>query len=566
MVEATDALALLDLPYVFSQHRLLTGEDFCKEAERRGVRIELGHLERLYLDFRLTPLYQIQHGSPLSLPGQPDVRIIPTPDIDGPSLLVGRTSGLLQYPMRQPRTPWSRNHHRVGGRWSWTSTVLYSPYQLMALDSMKSLLPDMQRKPPRRQWGYGVVYRGGEPAEELVDHRLLVLLHVIDRVYWPRLRGGQLIVPGIGDLDSRIKAYYAFMDRFDPKAAVATAGWTGADLLPAAERLIHRTWFFDPLEDWNDLVRLVSANRWDHLKGVALQALDYRQAAELLLYLHQALAEGGEIPPLPQPQKFVRTALGERLTADATELDGVLTRYGLSPHPSLLLVLEGAAEMTLVPRAMRHLGFGPGEHIIRLVEAGGVDRDVGFLASFAAVPGLGEELQPGVVLLTRPLTRILFVFDAEKRYATAAKRRLQKIKCVQQIEARIPRARRSPRLRRELNKLIRITTWGRYSFEFANFTDQEISQAIGTRVPVPVSAVTHERRRTGTLPNVERLFPAPRRIGKVDLADELWPFLEKKLTTRVTRHTLARLPLGRVLIQANKLAHLWPRTALAVRT
>jgi len=422
-------------------------------------------------------------------------------------------------------------------------------------------------------WGYRVIYRGRVPAEELVDRPLLILLHVIDRVYWPRLRAS-LTVPGFGDIESRTKAYRTFTDEFDPRAAIETAGWASNEVLPAAEGLIHRTWFFDPLEGWNDLVRLVSASQWDQLEGGALEALDYRQAAELLIYLYQALAKRGEVPPLSEPPRSARTALGQRLTTDGTELDGVLTRYGLSPHPSLVLVLEGATEMTLVPRAMRHLGFGPGEYVIRLVEAGSVDRDVGFLEAFAAVPGMGEQLQPGVHLLTRPLIRILLAFDPEKRYATAPERRKQKARCVEQIAARIPRARRTARLRKELNKLVRITTWGKYSFEFANFTDREIALAVeaahlaatGTRMTVSVSAVARERRRTGTLPDVERLFPWPKRIGKVDVAEELWPILEKKLTERAERGTLVKLPLGRVLIQANKLAHSWPRTGLAIRT
>jgi hypothetical protein len=377
----------------------------------------------------------------------------------------------------------------------------------------------------------------------------------------------------MGELNQRHEEYRAFIKAFDPVPALATVGWTPDEVMPAAENLIHKTWFFDPLEDWNDLVRLISPTHWNQLEGTALRAMDMRRAAEILLFAHDDLATAKAVAPAQDPPKMVRTALGQRLTTDGTELDAVLTKYGLSPHPSLILVLEGATEMTLIPRAMAHLGFAPGDHVIQLVEAGGVDRDVGFLASFGAVPGLGEELDRGALLLTKPLTRILLVFDPERLYSTRDKRRRQREKCVQQIWARLPRVHRTATMRRELNKLVRVTTWGRYSFEFANFTDREIVRAIeqahrtatGTDVKVPLAAVAGERQRTPGLPNVEKLFPKPARIGKIDVAEELWPILLAKLDERIGRNTVDRLPLGRVLIQAHKLAYSWPRESLAIR-
>jgi hypothetical protein len=569
-----NSLDLLAIQHVFVQAHLLDAEEFCKEAARRQVRLDLGHLEALYLKGWLTPLYQLIHGleTAVRVPRHPAVIAIPHPGRDGPSLEAARTTRQVIDPMRRRRVSWSTHYRRLQGRPTWTTTFLYSPYHLLALDTIDDMLPDFVHLSPRRKWGYRFEYRGLTRSNELVDRRLLYLLHALDPAYGPRIRG-QLTVPGLGDFNQRHAEYRNFMSAFDPAAALATVGWAPDHILPAAEELIHQTWFFDPLEAWIDLVRLVGPKHWKDLEGTALRAMDVRRAAEILLYAHDDLASKGTIAPADPAPRMVRTALGQRLTTDGTELDSVLTKYGLSPHPSLLLVLEGSTEMTLIPRAMAHLGFAPGEHVIRLVEAGGVDRDVGFLASFGAVPGLGEELDPGAVLLTKPLTRILLVFDPEKRYATAAKRRKQKANCVRQIEARVPRVHRTDRLRRELNKLVTITTWGRYSFEFANFTNREIARAIeqahhaatGNLVKVAIADVVRERQRTTRLPNVETLFPRPMRIGKVDVAEELWPILLDKLNKRIERKTVDRLPLGRVLVHAHKLAYAWPRESLVIR-
>lgn len=569
-----DSLDLLGFQHVFAQAPLLDAEEFCKEADRRKVRLELGHLEALHLGGWLTPLFQLLHGrdTAVPLPGQSDVLYIPRPGRDGPGLQAARKNRQVVDPIRR-RLPWSAHYRRLGGRPVWTTTFLYSPYQLLALDPISDMLSGFIRIRPKRKWGYRFQYRGHTPVNELVDRRMVYLLHALDPAYGPRIRG-QVTVPGLGDFNQRYADYHAFMNAFDPATALTAVGWAAADILPAAEDLIQRTWFFDPLEEWNDLVRLVAPKHWNDLRGTALQAMDRRRSAEILLFAHDDLAKAGAVQPIGEPPRMVRTALGQRLTTDGTELDAILTRYDLSPHPSLLLVLEGATEMTLVPRAMAHLGFAPGEHVIRLVEAGSVDRDVGFLASFGAVPGLGEQLDPNALLLTKPLTRILLAFDPEKKYATPDKRRKQKEICVQQIWQRVPRLHRSPLLRRELTKLVRVTTWGRYSFEFANFTDREIAGAMerahlaatGQVVAISTGDVRRERQApTKPLPDVENLFPLPKSIGKVDLAEELWPVLRDKLDKRVERDTLSRLPLGRILIQAHKLAYAWPRDSLAIR-
>ena len=57
---------------------------------------------------------------------------------------------------------------------------------------------------------------------------------------------------------------------------------------------------------------------------------------------------------------MVRAILDDRLTEERDGIDTALTRRSLSPHPSLLLVLEGRTELLLMPqqarRALRRVG------------------------------------------------------------------------------------------------------------------------------------------------------------------------------------------------------------------
>jgi hypothetical protein len=51
-----------------------------------------------------------------------------------------------------------------------------------------------------------------------------------------------------------------------------------------------------------------------------------------------------------------KAVLDDRLLAEPGDLEGALADRGLSPHPALLLVLEGETEMLLMPRVLDRPG------------------------------------------------------------------------------------------------------------------------------------------------------------------------------------------------------------------
>ena len=91
-----------------------------------------------------------------------------------------------------------------------------------------------------------------------------------------------------------------------------------------------------------------------YLKDAALQAMDLRIAAEILLLFYEDLAGCDQAEPLPN----LSASLGwhplvERLSFRRNTLDEDLVALGISPHPRVVLALKGEAEMFHAPRVLK---------------------------------------------------------------------------------------------------------------------------------------------------------------------------------------------------------------------
>ncbi len=86
-----------------------------------------------------------------------------------------------------------------------------------------------------------------------------------------------------------------------------------------------------------------------------------------------------------------------------------------------------------------------------------------------------------------------------------------------------------------------IRTWGRYPFEFAHFTDEQLADAILRSTPRQ-----HPRGRAGLIAaiNLQRtLDPTPNiedawrqsGVGKLKLAEATWPLLEQRIKRAIAR-------------------------------
>jgi hypothetical protein len=340
----------------------------------------------------------------------------------------------------------------VHGRIHRYPSVFYSPYQLLALRPIQGLVGAMRTE--REDGGRVVCNLDPLTREEISaldgSRQLAITLSALDMRYLPRILRTA----------SHAREWQAEDPLFDARARLELLGLTPQAMAATAEALLIRASFRDPLGPWYDLIRQGDPQSWQHLRGDALLAMDYRIAAEILL---RALDDTGRqdlSTPRPRSGRMYRAALDDRLRPEPERLEEVLSEHGLSPRPALLLVLEGETEMTLMPRVLAELYGRPvPPTLIETVDMKTIDRDLDLLVRHEAGPRLGHD-HGDVVVLARPPTRVLVAVDPEKRYSTRAKQKTERDKLVRRLHETLPPHMRSRQALRQMGALVQVVTWG----------------------------------------------------------------------------------------------------------
>lgn len=320
-MKPVDLLEMPEWPYVFSQRHLLTPQDFCREAERRGCRLDPRQLEAFHKAGVLVPLYQI---------GPAQWRIERVDGGGHSDLLSVREAGGLQDPRLAGYVPWSRFRGRTGPIRRYTRYFLYSWYQLLAVPDLLRLQARLRPRPtplPGRR--YNLRLRPGE-GRELVNLDLIGLLTRLEPAFLPHIR---LRLSG----GLHPKGPEAWTDEFatydhDFRAAPILREFDidGDKIRELAEQLLIKAGFIDPIRKWLPLVRNMAPERWEELTGPALSAIDARVAAEMLLRFHSELVDEGAAEPLPELPEMASHPLRERIQRTPEDLDPVLMNFGLS--------------------------------------------------------------------------------------------------------------------------------------------------------------------------------------------------------------------------------------------
>jgi len=572
---------LVELPYSFSQLPLLLADQFRQEARARGVELGEDELEALHRARLLVPLFR------LSRDGRPIVEALRN------RLLLGRQLAhwsapslvdLVQFQAcRQLYDP--ADERLVSGRQRRhkvkltgygtdvyapyeTSVYVYSQHQLMALPVVSRALGFLDRKP----------WHEGEPVRLKASSRwksawqmdsrklreMAIAASAIEPIYYPRVTG-RLKLRGHSDL----RDFRDFDLWRDGLQVTHMLGWLGIDadwLKESGSRLLYEADRIDPLRDWSELVARADPDKWALLRGAARSAMDLRITAELFLGYHDDLVEAGKTMSLNQPRQRTRGPFAYRLKR-TRPLDGVLTEFGLSPHPRLVLVVEGATELLLIRRAMEMLGVSTDEDFISVQDAEGVDKDLKALLGFLA-PRVKPDTEGRYLDLIRPPTRFLVVFDPEGRVSTEEARSKRRTGWVDRIHRAIPCESKNQAVREQIDPLVELTTWNQRgeSFEFAHFTDRQIAVAIGRlpghRQPQTLQAATTTVTKLRSVRGgLDSMFP---NSSKGRLAEELLPVLEAKIRRAQSRGAVGNIAMVKVLDRAIELAYEFPRRNLVI--
>ena len=563
------SLDAVEVPYAFTQLPLLTASGFLKEARERGLRLSEPALESLHRAGLLVPLYRVRRD------WRRVVGYERRGDERGAHYLAHETAstgaqvarllreGRLRDPSQERFRPWRHYRRDVAGHTSSASYFLYSWHQLHALHAMQRPL-------------YQAVHRRGRDESLLLVPRAVaelwherartaravaIVATVLEPVHYSQIIG-RLRLTGREDFAD----YYSWRAGLQPGEPLQRFGIEPNWLRERAGDLLLTADAIDPLGSWSELVAHADPSTWAQLRGDARAALDRRITAELLMRHHESLVRSG-LASAPPTTTAVTYPLRSPPPSRAPNRR-VLTEFGLSPHPSLLLIVEGSTERMLFPRVMQFLEIRTEEDFLAIHDAEGVDRDLSALVGYMAVR-VGDAESDGYHRLIRPPTRLLAVMDPEDKMATPAGREHQRQLWIDRLLAALPSQLRTREMRAQLEPLVEITTWTtrEESFEFAHFSDRELARGIAridTRRRRPSAAVLVER--VGYLranrKNLDVLLPGA--VSKVALADALWPVLRRKIARADKRGTAERVPIVRVLDRALELANELPRRHVVV--
>jgi hypothetical protein len=569
-----DTLRLLDEPFTFTQYRPLLPRQFIDEAKKCGLWLSEQELEALHRVRLLMPFYRLaRDGREIANAhrrGEDAYHLAHWQPTSRADLTDARTHDRLHDAASEPFIA-RRRLKRPLGEWSYESSVyLYSHHQLTALPFLRQARPHLQLKRTKGdlvgrldadRGSVGILRERGDGLRAAA-----VAATLLEPAYYARIFH-RLSLP-------REEDFVAFDRWRRTRPLLRPLRILGVDatwIKDAAESLHWEAHRIDPLGAWAEVIAAGEPEKWKSLSGDARAALELRASAELLLFYYDDLHRARRAPPLPQPPPRTRGPFDDRLKR-RRRLNALLTEFGLSPHPHLVVAVEGETELVLFPRVMQQLGVPTDDDFIAVEDAGGADRDLSPLVAYAVAPRIVRESHAEAasryVRLERPPTRLLVVFDAEGEFATAADRRNRRDKWVSRVMHALPRELRTPIVAQQIRPFITVATWTRTgtSFEFAHFTDTEIATAAAAldrrkRQPTLEKRVAIVAKLRAERGNLDKMLGP---ISKVALADALWPVLEARIERALERGTERRVPLVRAVHRAYALATEYPRRNVVI--
>ena len=549
------SLPLLEDPWVFSQSHPLSTADVISEAKRRGVELDVETLREAYHRGDLAPLAEItarKVGVPVEISDEPAVRGSLTAQ-----LRWAMNTGRIRDPSVEPYRPRLRfDSRKITDPPDWTNGLIYTNWQLLGLADLRQRLRQARVLGPRRRRRVVLPEMNSWEQPRINEHRrwALVLL-ALEARYLPTVEPEWIHLT-----NAEVDQWQAYRASYDPAAATALLAVSSDDVRQYAERLLMHAQSVDPTGDWSRLIRRAPRKTWQRLSGDALIAFDHRLAAEILLSFYEDLANAGDALPLPDIPPNVSHPLTERLSAARSEpLDTVLGRLGVSPHPGVVLAVEGETEELLVPRVFDHLGLRHTPDLVRILCIRGSDKQLALVAAVSVAPLVGERRHEGYDMV-RPPTRLMIAVDQEGRWSTDAQVATQRHNILAEIK-KVVAAQGAVLADADLESLVVVRRWPGKCFEFAHFTDEEIATALATINPSRgglsqaelVARVSLVRDRGHDVKAIwnNTWQPGP---NKLALAEALWPVLRNKIDEARTNDTIPIPAVADVVHEAYMLA------------
>jgi len=548
------SLALLKVPYVFTQDGLLDSGGFIRAAKERGVSLSLSGLQRLHEVGLLIPLYRVDNAVDRRLTVEATAPVLghnPTGWV-----FAAAREGRLRDPAIEGFRA-CQSYQRppgIDGLERWWNGYVYSPWQLL------DLLPILNEY----KWIKGSAQPHAAEVRAAERRRAVSALSVLATRYLPGVLSRLRIPPGVDEAGLR-----RFRATIGVRDLVDTVGVDPVWLAKQADWLLGMAHSDDPVVGWLPLIRHASYSAWSKLRGAPLAAMWQRVAAEVLLRAYEDLAAAGAAEPLVDLNGVgAWVPQHDRLTARydyAPSIDRALTDMGLSPYPRVVLLIEGETERRHIPELLDELGLvRPGDVRVQPT-VGSKTGTPHLIARFNIAPKVGQRLPASHGwLLEAPLTALMIAMDPENDYRTAEKRDEIRRNLQQAIRDEV--AFQDATITQDLlDALVNVRVWGDVSYELANFTDDELVPAIITLASQQhhseaAAGGAWEAKLRAELASVraaqQDIKVALGRVGVRDdkraLADLLWPVLLAKCETELANNCVTT-PVLQLLVDARAL-------------
>jgi len=566
-------LAAASTPWAFTQEGPLSTSEFCKEAEKRHIPLRAEQLPELWRGGALAPFLEIR-DRPLHKP----LTLVAAEPRSGGTLLtemrLARAAGRLADAEDLGYRPQLRFFRSASAVWKpgWWNGLLYSRWQLLWLYEIRGVVGQGERwrvNDDRLKWrcpGLGDNTRDRASTAR----RLSAIITALEPRYLPVVEPHWIALT-----NAEVEDWEAFARNFDPTTTLDALEASPDDMLRAAESLLIGLHRIDPNGDeWSELIRRAPRRSWRGLSGESLVALDHRIAAEILLRCYEDLARRGVCAPLGERTDLFH-AERQRLSYRSQPLDANLSTLGVSPHPGVVLVVEGETEEILFPLVRDHIKIPARADLMQSIVMRGTRKDLTKLAAFASAP-LIDRHQVDAWLVVKPPTRLVVVVDPDPPFDTADKVEAERQKILTEIIA-VVRAQGVDPLRDDVDSLVTVKTWTECCFEFAHFTDCELAVTLldihpdcgGLDRAMLEAALAAHRRAEQDIKAVWKNWRPG--VKKPDLARRLWPVLKAKLdkamadSTRTVPevatalvdayHEAARRPAGQFVLHGASLSY-----------
>lgn len=564
-----NTIDVMSLPWVFTNRQPLNSRDFIQLAKKRGVSLDELKLRQLYKYKILTPLIAIT----------PRRRYIPTktqtydePQYSHETYLSefrkarndGRLLDLNSSPFFRKLFT-SRPSHNL--HWG----LIYSHHQLIVLPKLDNLLARCHYS-----------YRNKQSYPHLPEpdfilkhkaswyHRIALMATALEARYLPVLDPERIQLININ-----LKEYKHYCQSFDPVSMSEQLNYPPEQVQKDAEELLALAHYINPLGGpWSQLLKKAPRHSWKHLKNDALFAMDLRETAEILLLFYEDLTRRDMTTALPVMSNNVRQPLDERLSEQPKTLDQDLMDLGLSPHPRVVLAIEGESEEIHIAKVRKKLGHLDTPELVHFMKLGGVDKDITKLAAFVATPLVRKKDESGKFWwINKPPTLFMVVADPEGKYSpnkiNDTKRLiLEEIKAILAVQG-------AKTTESELQELVKLHVWEASCYEYAHFTNEELADGIaqihttcnGLSREELIAVLEYWRTKNKDIKQVWNAEYNPNtktlngkweyQVSKTKLAEVLWSVLEQKIERAMADPGISMPPIAKEVQLAFRIAQCW---------